>query len=67
MAFKNDTKGMGGQRQILSLMQNHYSALVNIKPTIDSRKPPPLHITKKRPMSAKPKTLEEKLYSAPEF
>lgn len=52
MAFKNDTRGIGGQKQIMNLMQNHYSALLNIKPTINTRIPPRKHVADK----TRPKT-----------
>jgi hypothetical protein len=45
MAFKNDTRGLGGQKQIMSLMQNHYSALVNVKPSINTRIAPRPHVS----------------------
>ena len=43
MAFKSDTRGLGGQKQVMNLMQNHYSALVNVKPTLNTRLPPKPH------------------------
>jgi hypothetical protein len=45
MAFKNDTRGLGGQKQITNLMQNHYSALVNVKPSINTRIAPRPHVS----------------------
>jgi hypothetical protein len=51
-AFKNDTRGIGGQKQIMNLMKNHYSALVNIKPTINTRIAPKPHVSKSRPMTS---------------
>ena len=35
-----DTRCLGGKNQILNLMTNHYSALVNIKSTMNTRAPP---------------------------
>jgi len=51
MEFKNDTRGLGGQKQITNLMENHYSALVNVKSTMNTRAPPRPHVSKmgKRP------------------
>ena len=46
-AFLNDTRGTGGQKHIMNLMQNHYSALINIKPTLNTRVPPRPHVSKK--------------------
>lgn len=49
--FLNDTRGLGGQKEIMNLMQNHYSALVNVKSTLNTRDPPRQHISRigKRP------------------
>lgn len=54
MAFKNDTRGIGGQKQIKTLMENHYSALVNVKSTLNTRDPPRPHVSQmgKRPQSS---------------
>lgn len=71
MAFKNDTRGLGGQKEIMNLMQNHYSALLNIKPTINTRKPPRQHVSQisklSRPhtTSQAPLSLEDKLIISP--
>jgi hypothetical protein len=46
--FKSDTRGMGGQKQIMDLMANHYTALVNVKPTINTREPVRKHVGDKR-------------------
>ena len=46
MAFRNDTRGLGGQKEIMNLMQNHYSALVNVKPTLNTRQAPRPHVSK---------------------
>jgi hypothetical protein len=52
--FSPDTRCMGGQNQVMNLMTNHYSALVNAKPTLNTRqkliKKPP------RPLTANPKS-----------
>ena len=45
MAFKSDTRGLGGQKQIMDLMQNHYSALINIRPTLNTRTKPRAHVS----------------------
>lgn len=68
MAFKSDTRGLGGQKQIMNLMQNHYSALVNIKPTLNTQVAPRKHV-KARPASsaAGSDVLREKLVTAPTF
>ncbi len=54
MAFHNDTRGLGGQKEIMNLMQNHYSALVNVRPTLNTRVAPKPHVSKiaGRPKSA---------------
>ncbi len=36
----------------MNLMQNHYSALVNVRPTLNTRVPPKQHVSKIRPRSA---------------
>ena len=45
-----DSRCVGGQNQIRNMMTNHYSALVNVKSCIDSRKPGRI-----RPNSCMPK------------
>lgn len=50
--FRSDARCLGGQNQIMNLMTNHYSALVNAKPTLNTRggyRPP-------RPQTSKPKS-----------
>lgn len=44
-AFRNDTRGIGGQKQIMDLMLNHYSALAHIKPTLNTRTAPRPHVS----------------------
>lgn len=48
MAFKSDTRGLGGQKQIMDLMQNHYSAMQHIKSTLNTRMPPRPHVDSKK-------------------
>eukprot|EP00347_Sterkiella_histriomuscorum_P006520 403352454 len=73
MAFRNDTRGVGGQKEVMNLMQNHYSALVNVKSTLNTRQAPRQHVSKisttKRPSSAVPghKKLEQDLIKAQNF
>ena len=51
--FRSDARCLGGQNQIMNLMTNHYSALVNAKPTLNTRQKP----TKPpRPQTGKPKS-----------
>lgn len=42
-----DTRCLGGQKQVMDLMTNHYSALCNIKSTLNTRVPPRQHISSK--------------------
>ena len=71
-AFRNDTRGVGGQKQIMDLMLNHYSALANVKSTLNTRAAPRQHISQISP-AKRPSTqsqaglLQEQLYSAPKF
>ena len=57
MTFKSDIRGLGGQKQVKDMLENHFTALMKIKPTINTRVPPAKHISKtgkraKRPMSS---------------
>ena len=56
MAFSSDTRCLGGQKQVMDLMTGHYSALVNIKPTLNTQQKPFVHVSKqkraKRPVTA---------------
>ena len=42
-----DTRCLGGQKQVMDLMTNHYSALCNIKSTFNTRVPPRQHVSSK--------------------
>ena len=46
MAFKSDTRCLGGQKQVMDLMTGHYSALVNVKSSIKTFKKPFVHVKK---------------------
>ena len=39
-----DTRCLGGQKQVMDLMTNHYTALNHIKSTLNTRLPPKPHI-----------------------
>ena len=64
MAFRSDTRCLGGQKQVMDLMTGHYSALVNAKSTLNTFQKPPVHVSKqkrartaaKRPMTAAQQT-----------
>jgi len=43
--FKPDVRGLGGQNTVMTSMANHYSALVNIKSTFNTRQAPRKHIS----------------------
>ena len=40
-------RGLGGQKAVRDLMMNHYSSMLKVKPTLDTRAPPPKHINAK--------------------
>ena len=44
--FQSDTRCLGGQKQVMELMTGHYSALVNVKPTLNTFKKPFVHVKK---------------------
>ena len=48
MAFKSDTRGLGGQKQVMDLMTNHYSALGNVKSSLNTFKKPFVHVSKQK-------------------
>lgn len=67
MTFQSDTRCLGGQKQVMELMTGHYSALVNVKSSMNTFKKPFVHVKnqqmkkraatanggkKKRPMTA---------------
>ena len=60
--FNSDTRGLGGQKQVFDMMSNHYSALVNVKSTMNTREKPFTHVKRqKRPQTAaKAKPQQEK-------
>ena len=56
--FRPDMRNLGGQKDVMTLMQNHYSAMVHVKPTMNTRVAPRSHVASQqkkrmRPMSAK--------------
>lgn len=46
MTFQSDTRCLGGQKQVMDLMTGHYSALVNVKSTMNTFKKPFVHVKK---------------------
>ena len=44
--FIADTRGLGGQKTVMDMMSGHYSALVNVKSTMNTREKPFVHVKK---------------------
>ena len=44
MSFKPDIRSLGGQKTINNMLENHYTALVNVKPSFNSRVAPKPHV-----------------------
>ena len=44
--FQSDTRCLGGQKQVMELMTGHYSALVNVKSSLNTFKKPFVHVKK---------------------
>jgi len=44
MAFSADVRNIGGRAQIVDMLNNHHSTLMNMKPTFSTRDPPPQHV-----------------------
>ena len=67
--FASDMRCQGGQKQVKDLMQSHYSAMINVKPTLNTRAPPKKHISQKgRPQSSKMiKPLDDQLITGLKF
>ena len=50
--FTADTRGLGGQKTVMDMMSGHYSALINVKSTMNTREKPFVHMSKqKRPQT----------------
>lgn len=46
--FSSDTRCLGGQKQVMNLMTNHYSALSNVKSTLNTFQKPFVHVSKQK-------------------
>ena len=60
----NDTRCLGGQKTVVDLMANHYSALTHIRPTLNTRQAPRQHISK---IGKRPKTTQGGLLNGDKF
>ena len=47
-SFKSDTRGIGGQKQVVELMKGHYTAVVKAKSTLNTREKPVVHMKKQQ-------------------
>ena len=53
--FKSDTRGLGGQKQVMKIMTEHYSHLSNAKSSLNTFQKPFVHMSKqKAPKPARP-------------
>ena len=58
--FKSDTRCIGGQRQVLHEKAGHYSAMMKVKPTLNTRQKPFVHVSKRRPQSSAANTKDQR-------